>query len=46
MNDHLSHQKAGIADLTGLMTGIVRKVAQHHPQADTDRLWRAFHLAE
>jgi len=46
MNDRLSHQKASAAELTSLMGGVVRKVAQHHPQADTDRLWHAFRIAE
>ncbi len=46
MSDRLSHQKTHVGELTSLMEGVVRKVAQHHPQADTERLWHAFRLAE
>ncbi len=46
MSEHLSHQRVGSPDLAALMTAVVRKVAAAHPQADADRLWRAFRLAE
>jgi len=46
MNDHLTHQKVSPADLTALMTNVVRKMAANNSNLDADRLWRAYRLAE
>ena len=39
-------RSAPTADLKDLMAGIVRKVTAYNPQADVDKLWRAFRFAE
>ncbi len=46
MSDHLTHQKVSPSDLTALMTGVVHKMAANYPNADTERLWQAYRLAE